>query len=134
MGGEMRYLPLCLLLAGCGSIHQEPPTPTASLKPYKLSAAEDAVYQPWIKRGLRDPQSARFSEVVAGRDERGQVLICGNVNAKNGYGGYAGREPFFAYIHTNGPNMGYGEMAGNSFTKQYIERLCSNAGLQFPPM
>lgn len=130
----MRYILTCLLLAGCGSIHQEPPTPSVSLKPYKLSASEEPIYQQWIRRGLRDPQSAQFSEVVAGKDERGQVLICGNVNSKNGFGGYAGRVPFFAYLYTNGPNVGYGEMAGNSFTTSYVERLCSNAGLQFIPM
>lgn len=46
-------------------------------------------YQTAVKQHLRDPQSAQFSDVTANAES-----ACGFVNSKNGYGGYAGRQPF----------------------------------------
>ncbi len=42
---------------------------------------------------LRDPNSAVFSNVRFVTPK----LVCGSVNAKNGYGGYTGFVPFAAY-------------------------------------
>jgi hypothetical protein len=44
---------------------------------------------------LRDPASALFSGVRPGRDAA-DATICGLVNAKNGFGGYAGARRFIA--------------------------------------
>jgi len=46
-------------------------------------------YETAVKRELRDPDSARFSDVTVNVES-----ACGFVNSKNGYGGYAGRQPF----------------------------------------
>ena len=46
-------------------------------------------YETPVKRELRDPESAQFTDV-----EIGANVACGFVNSKNGYGGYAGRVPF----------------------------------------
>lgn len=55
-----------------------------------IEAAEDAV-----RRVLKDPDSAKFQEMVV-RDHRGGKVVCGNVNSKNSYGGYVGFTPFVA--------------------------------------
>jgi len=55
-----------------------------------INAGKDAV-----KRTLKDPSSAEFTNLRIGAFEGGK-LVCGNVNAKNSYGGYVGVKPFAA--------------------------------------
>jgi len=47
-----------------------------------------------VKRKLRDPNSAEFRKVNAYEPAANALVVCGEVNAKNGSGGYAGFEPF----------------------------------------
>lgn len=42
---------------------------------------------------LRDPTSAKFRNVVIQR-RSGRIEICGEINARNGFGGLAGYQPF----------------------------------------
>lgn len=53
------------------------------------SASLPIDYEAPVKRELRDPQSAQFSDVTVNVES-----ACGFVNSKNGFGGYAGRQPF----------------------------------------
>lgn len=46
-----------------------------------------------VEDRLRDPDSAKF-DVLYTSDKSGIVVVCGVVNAKNGFGGYAGDEEF----------------------------------------
>ncbi len=46
---------------------------------------------------LKDPESARFKNLRF-VDYKGGKLICGEVNAKNSYGGYVGFAPFLATL------------------------------------
>lgn len=64
-----------------------------SLSPAEMAAAEDA-----IRRELRDPESAIFRDVMAGQGPGGPLVVCGYVNARNGFGGYVGEEIFIATI------------------------------------
>lgn len=56
-----------------------------------------------IRRGvvdhLKDPESARFGKLVVGpnRKESGAV-VCGQVNARNSFGGYTGMQPFMGFM------------------------------------
>lgn len=57
------------------------------------SSAEDrliAEAQERTAETLRDPDSARFSQVRVTRPG----VVCGQVNGKNAFGAYAGAEPF----------------------------------------
>jgi len=50
-----------------------------------------------VSKRLKDPFSAVFGTMVAGRrvfQGQNQVVVCGVVNAKNGYGAYGGDQPF----------------------------------------
>lgn len=47
-----------------------------------------------VKSTLKDPDSAKFKGVFANYTERLGVVACGFVNAKNGFGGYAGFRRF----------------------------------------
>ena len=59
-----------------------------------LTAAEQAAATDAIKRQLRDPDSAEFRNFAAYHDVRSGDVICGEVNAKNAYGGYIGYSAF----------------------------------------
>lgn len=74
---------LCLLIAGCQTNGADLPRsniPDAVL----IDKAHAAVLAT-----LKDPDSAKFTEVVRVGD-----YVCGRINSKNGFGGYAGASKF----------------------------------------
>ena len=55
----------------------------------------------WMKKGmelvkarLKDPDSAKFKGVYFNRGISGVPVTCGQVNSRNGFGGYTGFIPF----------------------------------------
>lgn len=56
----------------------------------------------YLKKGmetrLKDPESARFSDVMVTRSDKGVLTACGQVNAKNSYGGYVGSTRFIGML------------------------------------
>lgn len=75
-----------LALAGCGD-------PDAAL----IEQGQQQVLE-----RLRDPGSAQFRNLRIGslRSEEGSVIrsVCGEVNSRNGFGGYVGFQPFATVI------------------------------------
>lgn len=68
----------------------DPKRHTAFLLPYILVGCTQSMdYETPVKRALRDPGSAQFTDVSAQQES-----ACGFVNSKNGFGGYAGAVPF----------------------------------------
>lgn len=69
---------------------------------------------------LKDAESARFRGITYYPKSDGMWVMCGEVNAKNSMGGYAGFEPFLALAvrdDSKPPRMGYlgvrvGDVAG----------------------
>jgi len=66
-----------------------------------------------IIRTLKDPDSARFGRIFEGREVVGKTTICGEVNAKNGFGGYTGMTPFVYF-----PDNDRAELITNPVTSQ----------------
>ncbi|MCU4119340.1 hypothetical protein [Variovorax sp. N23] len=61
-----------------------------------------------MSAGLKDSDSAKFKDfkMKASGDQGSLWLICGQVNAKNAFGGYVGFAPFFVMgISANGKTM-----------------------------
>lgn len=62
-----------------------------------------------IKDQLKDPESARFSDMTTPRKEvmveQGNFVygysLCVNVNAKNSYGGYVGKTLYWVFLRNN---------------------------------
>lgn len=50
-----------------------------------------------VAHHMRDPSSAQFREVRALKQKDGSVAVCGEVNGKNAYGGYAGFQKFVVH-------------------------------------
>lgn len=95
----MRYRSKCWfaaagVLAGC--VSPPPVTEPASLTPAQLLVVQNAV-----RVELKDPYSAMFGGYRASRHQDGHLTVCGYVNARNSYGGYAGQQPYLGAL-TNG--------------------------------
>lgn len=58
------------------------------------------VAQRLVRQRLKDADSARFANTLAVRLPSGSTIVCGHVNARNSFGGYAGDEPFIAVGQT----------------------------------
>ncbi|KUM25201.1 hypothetical protein AU467_04260 [Mesorhizobium loti] len=70
---------------------------------YELNDGEQAAIKRGVSLQLKDPDSAKFGPIKAvpyPGVEEGVVLACGFVNAKNGFGGYAGETPFVGVLAT----------------------------------
>ena len=71
---------------------------TAKLPPAPLTADIEAIAQDAVRSRMRDPASAQFKALRAGTDRDGATVVCGVVNARNGFGGYAGPSAFHVRI------------------------------------
>ena len=70
---------------------------------------------------FKDPASAQFRDITTGTLD-GVVYVCGEVNARNSYGGYTGFSPFAVkgdYALIDGPHMRrvLGEFFDGAFVK-----------------
>jgi hypothetical protein len=88
-------LPIALALAAFSS-----PACWAQ-QPTKARAAEIARFvkgaKEKIEAQLKDPTSVQYKGLfVSKRADSGELILCGQVNAKNGYGGYDGFHPFIS--------------------------------------
>lgn len=57
-----------------------------------------------VAEKLRDPSSAMLRNVYLKTNEKGNSFICGEVNGKNAYGGYAGYTAFMSIGRPYGPD------------------------------
>ena len=56
----------------------------------EIGPVKSRVIQDGVLRDLKDPESAKFGRTKLANVEDGIEFVCGFVNAKNSYGGYAG--------------------------------------------
>jgi len=99
---------LCAALGGCQTDGQpnayEAAYPPASYTEFRdLTPAEKALLATGLKSKLKDPDSAQFkwTKITRSAGAEGRVYYCGMVNAKNGYGGYTGFGPFWAWVYAS---------------------------------
>jgi len=93
-----------------------------------------------IKSGLRDPDSAKFEwpyGFTSGRyasHSSGSfegTITCGTVNAKNGYGGYTGREPVAVVLW--GTYVAEVDLGGaDDESAEWIASECDKLGMPVP--
>lgn len=77
-----------------------------------------------IASQLKDPSSAQFRNVKAGKTDKGFDIVCGEVNARNGFGGYVGFTPFIWREGTYGGAVG-AQGKGAHLVNDLIAALCS---------
>ena len=89
------------MVIGAGSVYGADRKQKAESKPVTpvvLSAAESTAVEAGVRNALKDPESSRFGEFAAGKDDKQTTMVCGYVNAKNAFGGYVGASPFVGGI------------------------------------
>lgn len=74
------------------------PGETMVATPTTLTQAEQATAQSAVAARLRDPMSAQFQDVVGYALPDGGRIVCGQLNARNGFGGYNGFAPFYVRL------------------------------------
>lgn len=47
-----------------------------------------------VPKSLKDPDSVRFQNLFSVKTDKGGLLVCGELNAKNSFGGYTGFKKF----------------------------------------
>jgi hypothetical protein len=76
---------------------------------------------------LKDSDSAKFRGVMYKMHEPSVWTMCGEVNAKNSYGGYAGFQPFYAQALKIEPGpveysvVGVGKIAGQMCREVFLK-------------
>lgn len=116
-------LPVALALLGCQTVASLKPT-----NPYSLSKQEIEQVEAGVRGRLKDPGSANFGKIVAGKDDQGKVIVCGLVNSKNSFGGYVGMSPFSGELFGGGQfDVAY--LGGAADVSAAIYQFCSIRGL-----
>lgn len=93
-----------------------------------LSASEKGVIEQVAKQQLKDPDSAKFYW----QDYKGGDIYCAHVNAKNAYGGFAGKALLIAGVKTNNKGVitSAEVMVHGSDTAEMSAPICTRAGYQ----
>lgn len=125
----MRALLLPVLALAAAACAAEPaPTPKEIKQAVNVGKGN-------MRASLKDPESAQFRNLFlashtlttdSGKNI-GVLMLCGEVNAKNGYGGYGGFRPFAA----SGSSPGLpGHIADDADDEVFVDviwnRVCSN--------
>lgn len=86
-----------------GSSNTSAATTQPESKPAESPAEREGREFAWMERGkdaarakLKDPESAKFQNVYFHQGKTGVPLTCGEVNSKNGFGGYGGFQKFIS--------------------------------------
>jgi len=112
-----------LVMAGCVA---PPVTPGV---PMKLTEAQIKAVHEGVRKGLKDPESARFGDISAVNREGDKITVCGMANAKNSFGGYTGMKPFVGFLSTS-PLVfiatGYG---GTETDTWVVTKTCRDFGI-----
>ncbi|ESY88350.1 hypothetical protein X739_00755 [Mesorhizobium sp. LNHC220B00] len=97
-----------------------------------MPAGDAEVVKRYVTESLKDPGSATFGSVSASITDRGVVTVCGMVNSKNSYGGYAGQTPFIGILATNTSGQrvfGVVGMGGTDDQSTSVLSLCQRNGI-----
>lgn len=88
------FAPAAALLASCASTADHVPAQRVTLTAQQIVVAKEVV-----SHDLKDPSSAQFRNLYGFRYQ-GQdlTMVCGEMNAKNSYGGYGGFTYFFTKL------------------------------------
>jgi hypothetical protein len=130
---------LALTPAGCMTTQQAPqqgPPVTQDpgidlVSPTVLTDSQLRSIHQAVREKLKDPESARFGRIVAGKDTKDIISVCGLVNARNGFGGYTGETPFLGIFIGNATKSIFFpvKIGGAGFDTPAVISVCKQKGL-----
>jgi hypothetical protein len=134
MGGTSLILvATALVVGGCNSqtgnvAGVDSPGVPEVVKAIELTPVQVTNLQKGIRDSLKDPESARFGMHKAGLDAKGNLFVCGLVNAKNSYGGYTGMSPYNGMFIKSGQFIVAGLSSGHDMATAILQ-VCAKQGL-----
>ena len=112
-GFVMRFIRLALALVAMASCA---PKIDVTALPSAVEETEQAFVTQILSQDLRDPDSAQFRGWQGYDLSNGDRIICGKINATNGFGGFVGFSAFFV------------RLTGQMVKRMYIDDGSSSAG------
>ena len=107
-------------------------------QPFVIHAEHRAAIEKGVRERLKDPESARFGAMSAATTPKGGVVVCGMVNARNAFGGYAGAAPFFGTLidmkFDDGKRAVLFSVAGmgdDDIGRTVVAQMCKKHGVKF---
>lgn len=92
------------VVSGAVALTNANPAPAVGVSQYEpLDRGLIGMFDPYVEQAvekkLRDPDSAKFGP-MRGQEQKGVngAIVCGTVNAKNGFGGYAGDQSYVVIL------------------------------------
>jgi len=99
------------------------PTPKSPPSQAEIEYTMEKLAKDTVTASLKDPDSAEFGPVTYRKSKSGVEVVCGDVNAKNGFGGYTGSIGFIFYI--NKLKLVFANQGGG-FSKSWNQLCTSN--------
>ncbi len=109
--------PIVASPAGVGAVPIEDGPPTPQVDP-RITEAESIV-----RDLLKDPLSAQFRRSVLYNGARGTTVVCGEVNGKNGFGGYMGFQPYSVIFSPGQPPASWIDKPGEALASSTCDAL-----------
>jgi hypothetical protein len=82
----------------------------------------------------REPEATRFRKIEIQRFDTITTRVCGEVNAKNAFGGYNGYKPFFSLIDVRKYEVIYSTVGETDFDKERVTATCNGkVGIKLTP-
>jgi hypothetical protein len=131
------YVVCASILSGCAYMPQDANNPMFVPHPgtpYVLTPENTLAVELAVSSVLKDPSSAQFRTIRAAQ-LGAKVTVCGEINGKNSYGGYAGFTPFIAFLIPSRNVATLTDMADSGSTEfethmvNLVTRECGAAGL-----
>src|SRR5262249_23681229 len=97
--------------------------------PEPLSADAIELNHKGVCAKLKDPDAAKVGTIIAGRNKKGVLQICGWVNCKNAFGAYTGMQPFTGMMMEQPGNKMLGFYV-NEIGSEVVLSWCKDIGLQ----
>ncbi|EOV0692114.1 hypothetical protein ACOIE4_001203 [Klebsiella variicola] len=96
----------------------------------ELTASEKKVIEESAKQKLKDPDSAK----IYWQPDMGGDAYCAQINAKNSYGGYAGKALLLAGVKrdSQGKIIEAGVSIDSDDIAELMMPICTDAGYHFP--
>lgn len=113
---------LIFFLAATSGNKSSPKSESTESTTYKQNYTLIARAEIEVRDKLKDPDSAKFGFSWSNKVVGGEEYVCGSVNSKNGFGGYAGERK---YIYSSSQKSAFFEESGAEFKKIWM-KLCSS--------
>ncbi|WP_296746641.1 hypothetical protein [Mesorhizobium sp.] len=122
-------------LCGCVSPAPQPDAGAQRVNPVPISLALEEIITTGVRQHLQEPANAKFGSMVAGErtlNGRGEILVCGHVNAKGPTGSY-GDKLFAARIYPDaGSAFELVAIGDQPADMSLVNGTCRAAGLATP--